>query len=107
MWVGPAAATVNELVLPRMRAIASAFYIMMVTFIGLALGPFTMGKISDFLCAGGLSTDKALTQGMTWRLSMYGLAAGCMLLAMLRVSEDQKTVAGRAKQYGEAVGIST
>ena len=66
-----------------------------------------MGKISDFLYAGGLSTDKALTQGMTWRLSMYGLAAGCMLLAMLRVSEDQKTVAGRAKQYGEAVGIST
>ena len=107
MWVGPAAATVNELVLPRMRAIASAFYLMMVTFIGLALGPFTMGKISDFLYAGGLSTDKALTQGMTWGLSMYGLAAGCMLLAMLRVSEDQKTVASRAEQYGEPVGINT
>jgi len=65
-----------------------------------------MGKISDFLYAGGLSTDKALTQGMTWRISMYGLAAVCMLLAMLRVSEDQKTSASRAEQYVEPVGIN-
>jgi hypothetical protein len=35
MWLGPGASTVNDLVLPRMRAIASAFYIMMITVIGL------------------------------------------------------------------------
>ena len=46
MWIGPGASTVQDLVLPRMRATASAAYLLVVTFIGLALGPYTIGRLS-------------------------------------------------------------
>ena len=49
LWLGAGASAVNELVLPRLRALASAFYLLLITFIGLALGPYTMGKLSDVL----------------------------------------------------------
>ena len=51
LWLGAGASAVNELVLPRLRAVASAFYILLITFIGLALGPYTMGKLSDVFAA--------------------------------------------------------
>ena len=52
-WIGSAIALANELVMPRMRATASAYYILAVTFIGLALGPYTMGQISDRMVKAG------------------------------------------------------
>lgn len=39
--------TAADLVMPRMRAVAGAYYILMNTFIGLALGPYVMGQLSD------------------------------------------------------------
>jgi hypothetical protein len=68
---------------------------------------FITGKISGFLYAVILSTDKALTPGEIQELSMYGLAADCMLVAMLKVDQDQKTAASRAQQYGEAAEVDT
>ena len=47
MWIGAGASTVQDLVLPRMRAVASAFYLLVLTFVGLALGPYTVGQLSD------------------------------------------------------------
>ena len=46
LWIGPGASTVQDLVLPRMRGSASAAYLLVVTFIGLALGPYTVGRLS-------------------------------------------------------------
>jgi hypothetical protein len=46
MWIGPGASTVQDLVLPRMRGSVSAAYLLVVTFIGLALGPYTVGRLS-------------------------------------------------------------
>ena len=39
MWIGAGASTVQDLVLPRLRAIVAATYLLAMTFIGLALGP--------------------------------------------------------------------
>ncbi len=39
-WVGAAVATLQDLVLPRMRATAGATYILGTTMVGLALGPY-------------------------------------------------------------------
>ena len=39
-WIGCAASTVNDLVMPRMRATASAYYLLMNTFVGLAWSVF-------------------------------------------------------------------
>ena len=47
MWIGPGASTVQDLVLPRMRAMASAAYLLVITFIGLALGPYAIGRLSQ------------------------------------------------------------
>ncbi|MEM6682624.1 MAG: MFS transporter [Pseudomonadota bacterium] len=46
MWIGPAAANCQDLVLPRMRGVASASYLLSTTLIGLGLGPYMVGKIS-------------------------------------------------------------
>jgi MFS family permease len=47
MWVGIAAATSQDLVLPRMRGAATATYFLGTTIIGLGLGPFTVGMLSE------------------------------------------------------------
>jgi MFS family permease len=49
MWVGVAAATSQDLVLPRMRGAATATYFLGTTIIGLGLGPFTVGMLSEYL----------------------------------------------------------
>ncbi|HYJ53764.1 MAG TPA: MFS transporter [Allosphingosinicella sp.] len=47
MWVGAAVATLQDLVLPRMRATAGATYVLGTTMVGLALGPYYAGKMAD------------------------------------------------------------
>lgn len=49
LWVGAAAATVQDLVLPRMRGAATATYFLGTTLIGLGLGPFAVGLLSEAL----------------------------------------------------------
>lgn len=46
---GPLFGTVHSLVLPRMRATASATTLIPVTLIGLGLGPLLLGAASDYL----------------------------------------------------------
>jgi MFS family permease len=103
MWIGPAASTINDLMMPRMRAIASAFYIMMVTFIGLALGPYTMGQISDSLALQGLSSADSLTTGMLWGLMAYIVALAALVLAAIYIKNDEDSRLSRAKKLGEPI----
>jgi MFS family permease len=90
LWVGSAAATVNELVLPRMRAAASAFYLLMVTFIGLALGPWTIGRLSDALTAAGADRGEALAAGMRLGLLALGVGVACLLVAARHIERDER-----------------
>ena len=46
MALGASGATVQDLVLPRMRGTAIAFFTIGTTLIGLALGPYLAGRIS-------------------------------------------------------------
>jgi hypothetical protein len=58
MWVGPAVAAYQDFVLPQMRGIAGATYLLGSTMVGLALGPYATGKVSvitSSLAAGVLS----------------------------------------------------
>ena len=103
MWIGPAASTINDLVMPRMRAIASAFYIMMITFIGLALGPYTIGQISDALTARGSSSADALTSGMLWAIGAYAVALILLIFGAMNIEADESSRLDRAKALGEPV----
>ena len=93
MWIGAGASTTQDLSLPRMRAIAAAFYILFITFIGLALGPYTVGRLSDW--------THDLAHAMRLALLANGLACAFLLLAMRHLAHDEATLLERARAAGE------
>jgi len=101
MWTGPAATTLNDLLLPRMRALSSAFYIMMITFIGLALGPYMIGFVSDGITSAGAESGEALGRAMTYSLGMLGVASLFILAALRFLPNDEATRLDRARAAGE------
>lgn len=98
MYIGPATSTVNDLVLPHMRATVSALYLMMMTFIGLALGPYVMGVTSAMLEAGGLDSASALREGILWGYVML-IVAGVLILAACKTIKGDHA---RIKQIAAA-----
>jgi hypothetical protein len=84
---------VQDLVLPRMRGSASAAYLLVVTFIGLAMGPYTIGRMSVAL--GDLRA--ALLISLIANL----LAAVLILVAGRRLPADEQGLLARARAAGE------
>ncbi len=82
MWIGAGIATVHDLVPPRLRGTAGAAYLLVVTFIGLALGPYLVGKFSAVF--GNLGS--ALMAGT---LIGDGLALVFLFLAARSLGADQ------------------
>jgi MFS family permease len=92
-WIGPAASTVQDLVLPRMRGTASAAYLLVITFIGLAMGPYTIGRLSV-----GLGDLRA---AMLLSLAANVVAALLLVRAMRVLPADERSVLARARSAGE------
>jgi MFS family permease len=90
-WVGAAVATLQDMVLPRMRATAGATYILGTTMVGLALGPYFAGKIS--VLSGSLRIGIAALYVMP----AFTLAA--LWIASRRIAELEAT---REQRAGEA-----
>ena len=93
MWIGIGASTVQDLVLPRMRAVASAFYLLVITFMGFALGPYCIGALSDAL--GDLAA--------AMRISLLAnlVSAGLLCRALHTLPHDESTLLARARAAGE------
>ena len=100
LWIGSAIVLSNELVLPRMRATTSAIYLLPVTFIGLALGPFTVGRINTSLTAAGASAGEALQSALLYGLAGYGVAVLCFALALRSLTVDEASRDARARALG-------
>jgi MFS family permease len=49
LWIGPSYALVQALAGPRLRAISAAIFMMIVNIVGLGLGPYVTGALSDAL----------------------------------------------------------
>jgi MFS family permease len=94
-WVGAAVATLQDLVLPRMRATAGATYILGTTMIGLALGPYYAGKMS--VLTGSLPTGIAALYLMP-PLTLLGLWIGARNIAWLEATKEE-----RARAAGENI----
>jgi MFS family permease len=94
-WVGAAVATLQDLVLPRMRATAGATYILGTTMVGLALGPYFAGKVS--VLTHSLPTGIAALYVMPV-LTLIGLAIGAKHLHRLEESKIE-----RARAAGEPI----
>jgi hypothetical protein len=96
LWLGPAVSTVQDLVLPRLRATASAAYLLLLTFVGLAMGPYTIGRLSVAL--------GDLRSAMLIGLSGNAFAFLFLLLAARHVARDEARKIERARAAGE-VGL--
>lgn len=102
-WPGIPPTTAADLVLPRMRAIAGAYYILVNTFIGLALGPYFMGQLSDVFTAGGMNEAAALQTAIASAMGIFALTLVFLTLAWRHLPKDEASRLDRARALGENI----
>lgn len=95
--LGAAAATTQDLVLPRMRGTATAAFFLGTTLVGLSFGPYMVGQISDL--AGTIVDGKPVGDLRTGILSLIGVAPIALVLllyAYRAVPQAEATIVERA-----------
>ena len=95
MYVGIAAATTQDLVLPRMRGAATATYFIGTTLLGLGLGPYFTGAVSKI--TGDLAT------GVLSLLLMAPVTLTCLTLVYLKLPAAEASRVARARAAGEPI----
>jgi MFS family permease len=93
MWIGVGAATTQDLVLPRMRGISSATYLVGTTIIGLALGPYFTGFVSQQ--SGSLAT------GILALTAVVPMTLFCLWRLKCLLPQAEATRLSRARMAGE------
>ena len=102
-WPGIPPSTASDLVMPRMRAVASAYYILVNTMIGLAMGPYFIGQLSDVYAADGMNSAESLQLAMTSAMGIFVITFVLLTLAWRHLPKDEATRLERAKALGERV----
>jgi MFS family permease len=95
MWVGAAVATLQDVVLPRMRATAGATYVLGTTMVGLALGPYFAGKMAD--------VTHSLSAGIFWLYVVPPFTLLALWLGSRRIADLEATRVERARAAGEPI----
>jgi hypothetical protein len=95
MWLGPCAASVQDLVLPRMRGTATAVFFLGTTILGLGLGPYLTGLISDV--TGNLRIALMST------MLVIPLILVAIVTALRTVPGLERSLLDRARAAGESV----
>ncbi len=95
MWVGAAVATLQDVVLPRMRATAGATYVLGTTMVGLALGPYFAGKMAD--------VTHSLSAGIFWLYIVPPFTLVGLWLGAGKIAELEATRVDRARAAGEPI----
>jgi MFS family permease len=95
LWVGVAAATCQDLVLPRMRGAATASYFIGTTILGLGLGPYMAGKISHI--------SGSLAIGCLALLAMLPFTLFCFYKVYKNMPAAEASKIARAQAAGEAI----
>ncbi len=102
--LGAAAATTQDLVLPRMRGTATAAFFLGTTLVGLSFGPYMVGQISDL--AGNMVDGKSvgnLRVGILSLIAVAPIALGLLIAAYRTVPKAERTIVERARDAGEPV----
>jgi MFS family permease len=94
-WYAGCTTTCQDLVLPRMRGVATVTFFLGVAVIGLALGPYSIGLISDIV--GDLKT------GILSALAVFPVTCFCLYRAVRSLPAAEASVLERARAAGEAV----
>ncbi|WP_375392564.1 spinster family MFS transporter [uncultured Sphingomonas sp.] len=95
MALGAAAATTQDLVLPRMRGTATATFFIGTTLLGLALGPYLAGRVSTL--------SGSLTTGMLSLLLSMPITLAAAIAAYRLVPAAERTREARARAAGEVI----
>ncbi|MEM7078813.1 MAG: MFS transporter [Pseudomonadota bacterium] len=95
--------TAADLVLPRMRAVAGAYFILVNTFLGLALGPYVMGELSDFFASGGMNDADALRTAIMVSMLTFVPTVVFLYLAQRHLPRDEASRMQRARDLGEEI----
>jgi MFS family permease len=93
MWVGASVASLQDVVLPRMRATAGATFILGTTMVGLALGPFTAGKVAV--------VTESLSTGILSLFLIAPFSVVALWLVGRRIGELEDSKLERAREAGE------
>ncbi len=99
--LGAAAATTQDLVLPRMRGTATAAFFLGTTLVGLSFGPYMVGQISDL--AGTMVDGRLVGDLRTGILSLIGvapIAIGLLLHAYRTVPAAEASLIERSGESG-------
>ena len=102
-WLGLAAATITDLVLPRMRAIAGAFFILMLSMLGMALGPYLVGNGSEILQTQGVDEAQSIQAALAISSAALIITISCLLMALRTLGSDEASKVERARLLGEDV----
>jgi MFS family permease len=95
MWLGPVAASSQDLVLPRMRGAATAVFFLGTNIIGLGLGPYVVGLVSD--ATGNLQL------AMMSVLFALPITLALLIYAARTLPRIESSRLDRARAAGEAV----
>ena len=93
--LGASAATALDLVLPRMHGTATATFFIGTTLLGLAMGPYLAGQVSDL--TGSLQT------GILSVLAVMPISIICLITAYRIVPKAEATLLDRARAAGEKI----
>ena len=88
-WLGPVITAVQHIVLPSMRATASASFLFINNLIGIAFGIYFLGWLSDAMKAA--HGQDSLQYSILYGLGFYLLAAVFYLFAAARLRRDLKS----------------
>jgi MFS family permease len=86
VWLGPVLSTIQGLVQPNMRATASAVFLFIINLLGIGLGIYAMGALSDGLRA--YFGEDSLRYSILAGSGCYVFAAIFFFLAAPRLNED-------------------
>lgn len=97
--LGAAAATTQDLVLPRMRGTATAAFFLGTTLVGLAFGPYLVGLVSDL--NGTIVDGKLVGDLRAGILSLVGVAPIALMLLIYAYRTVPKAEATLVERAGE------
>ena len=84
-----------------MRGMASAYFILMASVVGLALGPYTVGKVADIFISYGNGTADALSFSMQTLSIVFLVSLTLLFFAVKYLPTEEETKYERARKLGE------
>jgi MFS transporter, Spinster family, sphingosine-1-phosphate transporter len=96
LWLPPLYSLLYDLVLPRMRGITTSLFIIITTLLGLGMGPYFVGIVSD-------RTGGDLGQAIISINVVAPVIIALLVVILLRINREEKTILDRARKGGEPV----